>query len=209
MTILQLKYVLSVASSTSMRVAANKLFVSQPTLSMAISELEKELNIQIFKRTSKGINLTDEGREFLVFAKQTVNQYKLIEEKYLTDIKEKKFFSVSMQHYIFAIHAFSKVVKEFDHDNFSYSIYETRTDAVIDNVKNLKSEVGVVSFTGSNEQLMRKLLRENGLDFYPLFVRDAHVYMWGEHPLAGKAELSLEELREYPCISFEQDKINT
>jgi DNA-binding transcriptional LysR family regulator len=208
MTILQLKYVVGVANSSSIREAANKMFVSQPALSMSIQDLEKELNIQIFNRTSKGIYLTDEGKEFLVFAKQIVSQYELIEDKYMENNKEEKFFSVSMQHYIFAIHAYINTIKKYESNQYRYSINETRTMEVIDNVKNLKSEVGVISYTSKNEQLMKKILRENRLLFFPLIIRNTYVYMWKEHPLAGETEISLEKLSKYPCISFNQESDN-
>ncbi|MGN0385282.1 MAG: LysR family transcriptional regulator [Lachnospiraceae bacterium] len=208
MTILQLKYVIGVANSSSVREAANRMFVSQPALSMSIQELEKELGIQIFNRTTKGIFLTEEGREFLSYAKQAVSQYELIEDKYLTDNKEKKFFSVSTQHYIFAIHAYINTVKKFENTLFNYSIHETRTDEVIDSVRRQKSEVGIISYTKDNESLMKKILRENHLTFFPLLVRNTFVYIWNEHPLADKKEISLNELEDYPCISFDQESDN-
>jgi DNA-binding transcriptional LysR family regulator len=209
MTILQLKYVVGIANSSSIREAANKMFVSQPALSMAIQELEKELGIQIFNRTSKGIFLTDEGEKFLIYAKQTVSQYELIETKYLEKNKEiskdTKFFSVSMQHYVFAIHAYINTIKKYNAEQYHFSINETRTTEVIENVKKLKSEVGVISYANGNEHLMKKILRENQLSFFPLMVRNTYVYMWKDHPLAGKKELSLKTLSKYPCISFNQE----
>jgi DNA-binding transcriptional LysR family regulator len=208
MTILQLKYVVGIANSSSISEAANRMFVSQPALSMSVQELEKELNIEIFRRTSKGVLLTDEGRVFLTFAKQVVSQYELIEDKYIENNKEKRFFSVSVQHYIFAIHAYINTIKKCDSNRYSFSIHETRTMEVIENVKELKSEVGVISYSTENERLMKKLLRENKLAFFPLMVRNTYVYMWKEHPLAGESELSLEALSKYPCVSFDQESDN-
>jgi DNA-binding transcriptional LysR family regulator len=205
MTILQLKYVVGIANSSSIREAAGKMFVSQPALSMSIQDLERELGIQIFNRTSKGIFLTDAGAEFINYAKQTVSFYELIEDKYLEKNKEKKFFSVSMQHYVFAIHAYMNTIKKYSAGQYRYSINETRTTEVIEDVRASKSEVGIISYSGKNESLMKKILRENQLTFYPLMVRNTYVYMWKEHPLAGKDELSVEALTQYPCISFNQD----
>lgn len=204
MTILQLKYVLAIAGSSSMREAARKLFISQPALSATIHELEEELGIKIFERNNKGISLSEQGSEFLIYAKQAVSQYELIEDRYIENNKRKKHFSVSMQHYVFAVHAFVKTIKKFDVSRFVYSVCETRTDEVLINVKNLKSEIGVISYSESNENIMKKLFREYQLDFYPLMVCDTFVYVWKEHPLAGKSEISLEGLKEYPCISFDQ-----
>lgn len=208
MTILQLKYVIAIASSKSFREAASRLFVSQPALSSTIRELEEELNIQLFERTNKGIRLTDQGKEFLAYAKEAVSQYELIEDRYLDRDLNKKHFSVSMQHYVFAVHAFINVVKEYDNGKYTFAVHETRTDEVLSNVRSLDSEVGVVAFSRSNERVMRKLFREYQLEFTPLITRETFVYVWKDHPMAKAEELSLEDLKEYPCISFDQSSEN-
>lgn len=205
MTILQLKYVIAIAASSSMREAASRLFVSQPALSQTIRELEEELDIQLFERTNKGIHLTEEGRDFLIYAKQAVSQYELIEDRYLAKEKEKKHFSVSMQHWVFAVHAFVRTVKQFDRDKYTYAVHETKTDEVLNNVRNLKSEFGIIAFSKSNEKIVKKLLREYQLEFTPLMVRDTYAYVWKTHPLADRKELSVEDLKDYPCISFDQN----
>ncbi|MBR5426361.1 MAG: LysR family transcriptional regulator [Clostridiales bacterium] len=208
MTILQLKYVIAIASSKSFREAASRLFVSQPALSSTIRELEEELNIQLFERTNKGIRLTDQGKEFLAYAKEAVSQYELIEDRYLDRDLDKKHFSVSMQHYVFAVHAFINVVKEYDNGKYTFAVHETRTDEVLSNVRSLDSEVGVVAFSKTNEKVMRKLFREYQLEFTPLITRETFVYVWKDHPMAKAEELSLEDLKEYPCISFDQSSEN-
>ena len=208
MTILQLKYVITIASSKSFREAASRLFVSQPALSSTIRELEEELNIQLFERTNKGIRLTEPGKEFLVYAKEAVSQYELIEDRYLDKDLDKKHFSVSMQHYVFAVHAFINVVKEFDSGKYTFAVHETRTDEVLNNVRSLDSEVGVISFSGTNGKVMKKLFREYQLEFHPLITRETFVYVWKNHPMAKAKELSLEELKDYPCISFDQSSEN-
>lgn len=208
MTILQLKYVIAIASSKSFREAASRLFVSQPALSSTIRELEEELNIQLFERTNKGIRLTDPGKEFLAYAKEAVSQYELIEDRYLDRDLDKKHFSVSMQHYVFAVHAFINVVKEYDNGKYTFAVHETRTDEVLSNVRSLDSEVGVVAFSQTNEKVMRKLFREYQLEFTPLITRETFVYVWKTHPLASAQALSLEDLKDYPCISFDQSSEN-
>lgn len=204
MTILQLKYVIAIANSGSFREAAGKLFVSQPALSSTIKELEEELNIQLFERTNKGIRVTEQGNEFLIYAKEAVSQYELIEDRYIAGNKEKQHFSVSMQHYVFAVHAFVDTVKQFDQSQYVYSVHETRTAEVLNNVKNLKSEIGIISYSNSNEKIMKKILREYQLQFTPLLVRDTYVYVWKDHPLANREELALEDLQDYPCVAFDQ-----
>ena len=204
MTILQLKYIIATANSKSLREAAGKLFISQPALSTAIRELEEELGIKLFERNNKGILLTEQGKEFLTYAKEAVSQYELIEDRYLDRDNDKKHFSVSMQHYVFALHAFMNAVKEFDAEKYTYSVHETRTDEVLSSVRDLKSEVGVISFSGSNEKVMKKLFREYGLEFTPILTRETFAYVWKDHPLAKRKELSLDDLKKYPCVSFDQ-----
>lgn len=204
MNVNQLKYVLVVAGSSSMREASTKLYISQPALSASIRELEEELGILIFERTNKGISLTDEGREFLDYAKKAVGQYEVLEERYLGRGSDKERFSVSTQHYNFAIKAFTDVIREMEPDKYIFFIHETKTKEVLEDVRSLKSEVGIVSFSGSNETLIKKLFRDYQLVFNPLMRRDTYVYVWKDHPFAGRDEISIGEMKDYPCISFDQ-----
>lgn len=204
MNINQLKYVLEVADSSSMREASTRLYISQPALSASIRELEEELGILIFARTNKGISLTDEGREFLNYAKKAVGQYEILEDRYLAKDSGRERFSVSTQHYNFAIKAFTAVIRGMQPGKYSFSIHETKTKEVLDDVRSLKSEVGVVSFSGSNEAVIRKLFRDYDLEFVPLMKKETYVYVWKDHELAGRKEVSIEEMQKYPCISFDQ-----
>lgn len=208
MTITQLKYVISIAGSSSMREAAGKLYVSQPALSSTIRELEEELGIKIFDRTNKGISLTEQGFEFLQYAKQAVSQYELIEDRYIGRDRTRQHFSVSMQHYVFAVHAFVDTIKKFDADAYVYAVRETRTDEVLTNVRDLKSEIGIISFSKNNENVIKKIFREYELEFCPLMVKDTFVYVWKDHPLSMREEISVDELQEYPCVSFDQNSDN-
>ena len=143
MTLQQLRQVLTIAESNSMNEAAKKLFVSQPNLSATVREVEEELGITVFMRNNRGITVTAEGEEFLGYAKQVVEQYHLLENRYL-NVESKKKFSVSMQHYSFAVKAFVQLAKEVGMDEYEFAVHETKTKEVIDNVKNLKSELGVL-----------------------------------------------------------------
>lgn len=205
MNITQIKYVLEIANSSSMREAAVKLFVSQPALSASITSLEKELGITIFERTNKGIALTDEGREFVTYAKKAFDQYQILEERFLSKDSHKERFSVSAQHYIFAIRAFSRVIQRNNLDEYAFQIHETRTMEVLEDVKALKSEVGVVSFTDTGKDIFKKLFKEYQLDYKQLMIRDPYVYLWKDHKFADRDEVSLEELADYPCVVFDQD----
>ncbi len=204
MNINQLKYVLEIANSSSIREASTRLFVSQPALSARIRELEEEIGILIFERTNKGINLTEEGRDFVEYAKKAVGQFEVLEERYLSKDSDKEIFSVSTQHYNFAIKAFTAVIDKLQPEKYVFSIHETKTKEVLDDVKNLKSEVGILSFSGSNEKVMRKLLKDFGLEFTPLMRRETYVYVWKNHKFAGKKEISIEDMRPYPCVAFDQ-----
>ena len=204
MNINQLKYVLEVASSSSMREASTKLYVSQPALSASIRELEEELGILIFERTNKGISLTEEGRDFISYAKKAVGQYEILEDRYLSKDSDKERFSVSAQHYNFASRAFTEVIRKMQPEKYLFSIHETKTKEVLDDVRSLRSEVGIVSFSGSNESVIKKLFRDYSLEFTPLMKRETHVYVWKDHIFAKRKEVSIEEMREFPCVSFDQ-----
>ena len=173
-------------------------------MSASIHDLEEEIGILIFERTNKGISLTDEGREFLSYAKKAVGQYEILEERYLSRDSDKEHFSVSTQHYNFAIKAFTDVIRKMEPDKFIFSIHETKTKEVLENVRSLKSEVGIVSFSGSNEALIKKLFRDYQLDFVPLMRRDTYVYVWRSHPFAARDKVSIDEMSDYPCVSFDQ-----
>ena len=204
MTLSQLSYVIAVASSSSMNEASKKLFISQPSISATIRELEEEIGINIFIRSNRGISLTPEGEEFVGYAKQVVLQYELIENKYITGGKIKKRFSVSAQHYAFAVDAFAKMVEEFGMDGYDFAMYETKTYDVIQDVKKFKSEIGILYLNDFNRKIITKLLDENELEFHPLLDCGVYAYMWKKHPLAKKKRVTFDELNSYPCIIFEQ-----
>lgn len=209
MTITQLRYAITVANVNSMNEAARKLFISQPSLSTAIKELEEELSIKLFTRTSRGIVVTPEGKEFIGYARQVVEQYELIENKYIHNEQIKKKFSVSMQHYTFAVNAFVEMVKQFGMDEYEFAVHETKTYQVIEDVKNLTSEIGILYLNDFNSKVLNKMFAENSLEFHELMKCHIYVYMWKGHPLANKKEIELEELAEYPCLSFDQGEYNS
>lgn len=209
MTLTQLNYAITVANAKSMNEAARLLFISQPSLSAAIKDLEEEIGIELFRRTNRGAVVTPEGEEFIGYARQVVEQYQLMEAKYIAKDQVRKKFGVSAQHYTFAVNAFVETVKQFGMDKYEFAIHETKTYEVIEDVKNLKSEIGVLYINDFNRQVLMKLFREYSLEFHELLECGIYVYMWKGHPLAGKKEISLEELEDYPCLSFEQGSYNS
>lgn len=209
MTLAQLRYAITVAGASSMNEAARKLFISQPSLSAAIKELEEEVGVELFKRTNRGISVTLEGEEFIGFARQVVEQYNLIESKYILKENTKKKFGVSMQHYTFAVKAFVEMVKQFGMDEYEFEIHETKTYDVIEDVKNCKSEIGILYLNDFNKKVLTKLFHESAVEFHELLKCHIYVYLWKGHPLASKEEITLEELEEYPCLSFDQGHNNS
>lgn len=209
MTLQQLKYVVTVAEKGTISEAAKVLFISQPSLTNAIKELEKEMKITIFHRTNKGIQVTNAGDEFLSYARQVLEQANLLEEKYGDGQMRRPKFSVSTQHYSFAVKAFVDVIETFDGDQYDFTLRETKTHEIIDDVSRLKSEVGVLYLSSKNEEVIGKLIKQNGLVFEELFEAEPHVFISGKHPLASRKEITLEELEDYPYISFEQGDYNS
>ena len=208
MTLQQLKYALAIADSGSMNEAAKKLFISQPSLSETIRELEAEIGLDIFLRSNRGIIVTPEGEEFLGYARQVTEQFALLSSKYI-DKQTREKFSVSMQHYTFAVKAFVETVKKAGMEQYEFAVHETTTYVVVENVRDFKSEIGVLFLNEFNEKVMTKIIREHGLEFIELFSCDTYVYLWSGHPLAGKDVICMAELDEYPCLSFDQGKNNS
>ncbi len=204
MTLQQLLYALTISEKGSMNKAAEALFISQPSLTLAMKDLEKEIGITIFRRSSRGVELTNEGADFLVSARQIYQQYELLKDKYSGSGDIRRKFAVSTQHYSFVTKAFVETVKKYDTRNFDFAIRETKTQDVISDVGKLRSEIGVLYESDFNRKVISKMLRDNDLEFTKLIDCRAYVYLWKNHPLAGESSISLSMLKDYPCLSFEQ-----
>lgn len=209
MTLQQLRYVTMVAETGTITEAANRLYISQPSLTNAIHELEKEMNIVIFNRTNKGISLSKEGEDFLGYARQILEQAAILEDKYKENGGGKKQYCVSTQHYSFAVNAFVDLIKEYGQDEYDFSLRETQTYEIIEDVARLRSEIGILFLNDFNEAVMNKILKSYDLEFHQLYVAKPHVFISRKHPLAGKDRITNEELEEYPYLSFEQGEHNS
>lgn len=209
MTLLQLKYVTAIAEVGTITEAANRLYISQPSLTNAIHELEKEMKLIIFQRTNKGISLTREGEEFLGYARQVLEQAAVLEDRYKGGEGRKTHFCVSTQHYSFAVNAFVDLIKEYGQEEYDFSIRETQTHEIIEDVAQMRSELGILFLNDFNETVLRKLLKARKLEFYELYVAKPHVFLSRRHPLAGKEKIFNEELSKYPYLSFEQGEHNS
>ncbi|OCT16386.1 LysR family transcriptional regulator [Paenibacillus pectinilyticus] len=209
MTLQQLKYILTIVNCGSISEAAKQLFISQPSLSSAVKEIEQEIGVDIFLRSSKGIVLSNEGAEFLSYARQVVEQAELLEQRYMNKKPSKKLCSISTQHYAFSVQAFVSLLKDLNTNEYECTLRETRTHEIIEDVRNMRSELGVLYLNDFNEKVIQKMLKENGLQFHPLFVAEPHVFISAEHPLAAKSILDIEDLDEFPCLAFEQGEYNS
>ena len=207
MTFLQLKYALAIAEYGSVSLAARNLFISQPSLTESLSALEREIKQTLFVRGARGMKPTDEGRTFLGYARQVIEQMRLLEDRYNGE-SGKQYFSVSTQHYTFVASAFVELAKRYGGDGYEFSLLEERTGKVIENVRSFKSEIGILYMSRSNETVLRKLLKESRLVFSPLFLARPHVFLYRKHPLAKRASLSFEDLEPFPCVTFDQGEEN-
>ena len=204
MTLTQLHYLIVIAQTGSLNKAAEQLYVAQPSLTSAVKELEKELGIVLLHRSGRGVTLTNDGAEFLLYAKQIYIQYENVLERYNSGSIRKKKFGVSTQHYSFAVKAFVEMVRQLDMSQYEFAIRETKTMEVIRDVSTMKSEIGVLYLCDFNQSSMQKLLRSSGLTFHHLIDCQAYVYLWKGHPLAGEQSICFAQLEPYPCLSFEQ-----
>ena len=204
MTLQQLRYVIAIAETGSLGRAAEKLFVAQPSLTNSLKDLERELGITLFLRTSKGMTLTTDGMRFLPYARQVDGQYLNLLEAFGKIEKRKASFAVSTQHYSFAVKAFVEMTKRAEAAEYELAIRETRTREVIQDVSSLRSEIGVIYLNESNRKPLLKLLDQEGLTFHHLIDCGAFVYLWKGHPLASRSSITLEDLRPWPCLAFEQ-----
>ena len=209
MTLQQMKYIIMIVRCGSITEAAKRLFISQPSLSNAVMDVERETGIVIFQRSAKGITLTADGTELLSYVRQVVEQAELMEQRYFGKKPSKQLCSVSTQHYAFAVNAFVNVIASLKTDEYEFTLRETRTYEIIEDVKNFHSEIGILYLSDFNEKVIRKLLKESHLTFTPLFTANPHVFISSEHPLAKRKSIALDEMDEYPCLAFEQGEYNS
>ena len=204
MTLQQLHYAIVISETGSMNKAAETLYIAQPSLTGSMQELERELGITIFHRSGRGVTLTNDGQEFIDYARQVYHQYETLAEKYAHPGELKKKFGVSTQHYSFAVKAFVEMAKCFDAAKYDFAIREGKTREVIDDVSTLRSEIGILYLSDFNRNVITKILRANDIEFHELIDCKSYVYLWKGHPLAERAEIHGEELTGYPFLSFEQ-----
>ncbi|EMB76158.1 LysR family transcriptional regulator [Streptococcus mutans] len=204
MRIQQLHYIIKIVETGSMNEAAKQLFITQPSLSNAVRDLEREMGIEIFIRNPKGITLTKDGVEFLSYARQVVEQTALLEERYKSQGHTRELFSVSAQHYAFVVNAFVSLLKETDMTRYELFLRETRTYEIIDDVKNFRSEIGVLFLNSYNHDVLTKMFDDNHLTYISLFKAHPHIFVSKDNPLAKHQSVSLSDLEDFPYLSYDQ-----
>ena len=209
MRIQQLEYLERIIEAGSINEAAKRLFLTQPSLSNAVKELENEMGIQIFQRSSGGISLTAEGREFMTYSKQILDQVNLMNERYKNGQQRKQSFSVSAQHYAFVVHAFVELIKSVNANEYQFTLRETETQNIFNDLAQFKSELGILYTNGFNQKIMQRLFKENNLVFTPLFVAKPHIFVSRYNPLTLKSSVNLSDLEDYPYLSYEQGEVNS
>ena len=209
MTLQQLKYAVAVADTLNITEASKRVFISQPSLTAAIHELEEEMGVTIFNRSNKGVTITNEGDEFLSYARQVLEQAALLEDHYKGGESGNTIFSVSCQHYSFAVNAFVDVIRKFGGPSYDFTLRETQTNEIIEDVTKMKSEIGVLYLSGKNEKVIRNMIRKNNLEFEPLFTTPLHVFMSSKNPLAKKERITLADLKPFPYLTYEQGNFNS
>ena len=209
MTLQQLRYLIKIVQTGSINLAAQELFLAQPSLSKAMSELEKEMGLSIFVRSHRGVTLTEEGSRFLAYARQVVEQADLLEQHYKGGHNVRRVFAISAQHYAFVVNAFVSLVREYGEDEYEFSLRECRTHDIIEDVRTYRSELGVLYLSDFNSAVMRHILQGAELSFQPLFTARPHVFVSRRNPLAGLASVTLDDLAPYPRLTYEQGTNNS
>lgn len=209
MKLQQLRYVVKVAECGSITEASRRLFVSQPSITASIRDLENEMGVHIFERTNKGVIVSEEGETFLGYARQVLDQADLLEDKYKGESEQVPHFSVSCQHYSFAVNAFVDVIRAFDAARYDFTLREEQTHEIIEDVAHMKSELGILYLSEHNREVIERMLSANELVFEGLFCATPHVFVCADHPLAGRARVTLEDLEDYPFLSYEQGSYNS
>ena len=204
MTLQQLKYADAVATYGSISEAARRCFVTQPTLTEAVRLLEEELRIAVFTRSPKGVSVTREGEEFLASARQILDDAARISEKYTGKAVRRPQFAVSCQHFAFAAEAFMEVVKANGAESYDFTLRETVTSEIIDDVARHRSEIGILYLSSRNEKTLRKILKKEELQFEELYTAQPHVFVGKGHPLARRRSIRPAELDAYPYLTYEQ-----
>lgn len=209
MTLNQLKYIIEISETGSMTTAAKNLFIAQPSLSKAVSELEKEMGITIFARSNRGVYLTEDGTKFLSYARQIIEQAERLETEYKSAPPPRRVFSVSSQHYAFVVNAFVRLVREYGRDKYEFTLRELKTAEIIEDVRTRRSDIGILYLSGFNREVIKHILQTEEIRFEKLFTAKPHVFVSKDNPLVGKKSVTLADLEKYPRLTYDQGVKNS
>lgn len=209
MTLNQLKYIIEIAETGSITTAAGRLFIAQPSLSKSVAELEKEMGITIFARSNRGVYLTEDGTKFLSYARQIVEQTELLESEYKSAPPPRRAFAVSAQHYAFVVNAFVELVREYGRDKYEFTLRELKTAEIIEDVRTHRSDIGILFLCDFNREVIRHILQNEELQFVKLFTAKPHVFVSKQNPLVGRKSVTLDDLKEYPRLTYDQGVKNS
>ena len=209
MTLNQLKYIIEIAETGSITTAAQRLFIAQPSLSKAVAELEKEMGISIFARTNRGVYLTEDGTKFLSYARQIIEQTELLESEYKSAPPPRRVFSVSSQHYAFVVNAFVELVREYGRNKYEFTLRELKTAEIIEDVRTHRSDIGILYLSSFNREVIQHILQSEEIRYEKLFTAKPHVFVSRENPLVGREYVTLEDLRDFPRLTYDQGVKNS
>ena len=209
MTLQQLKYIITIAETGSITTAAQRLFIAQPSLSKSVAELEKEMGITIFNRSNRGVYLSEDGTKFLSYARQIVEQAELLENEYKSTAPPRRAFAVSAQHYAFVVNAFVQLVREYGRDKYEFSLRELKTAEIIEDVRTHRSDIGVLFLSSFNREVIRHILQNEEIRFEPLFTAKPHVFVSRSNPLVGRSSVTLDDLKAFPRLTYDQGVKNS
>ncbi|MGM0169627.1 hypothetical protein IGI39_003943 [Enterococcus sp. AZ135] len=203
MNLQQYRYVQTIAKIGSFSQAAKELFVTQPSLSSSIKELENELDVQLFHRSKSGTCLTEAGSDFLIYAKRILTQVEEMEKHFL--LGTKKSFTVSSQHYDFLYEPFMKVTEKFQGVCQNFYLNETTTKRILESIRDFESELGIIYLNPQSKRMLERYFSQESLNFEVLGNFSTHIYLGAHHPLAARENISKEELSVYPQVRFIQE----
>lgn len=210
MTLQQLKYIITITETGSITMAAQRLFIAQPSLSKSVAELEKEMGITIFNRSNRGVYLSEDGTKFLSYARQIVEQAQLLESEYKsTASPPRRAFAVSSQHYAFVVNAFVELVREYGREKYEFTLRELKTAEIIEDVRTHRSDIGILFLCRFNREVLLHILRSEDMSFVRLFTAQPHVFVSKNSPLASRKSVTLEDLRPYPRLTYDQGMKNS
>ncbi|MBQ5311886.1 MAG: LysR family transcriptional regulator [Oscillospiraceae bacterium] len=204
MTLQQLRYIIEIAETGSITMAAQRLFIAQPSLSKSVAELEKEMGITIFNRSNRGVYLSEDGTKFLSYARQIVEQAELLENEYKAAAPARRIFAVSAQHYAFVVNAFVALVREYGRNRYEFSLRELKTAEIIEDVRTHRSDIGIIFLSKFNREVISHILQDDDLQFEKLFTAKPHVFVSKQNPLVGRKKVTLDDLRDYPRLTYDQ-----